>query len=97
MEFEWDDPKNRDNLAKHGLSFEDAEQVLDGPCLTFRDTRFDHGEDRYAALGLLSGRLVVIAYALRGETTRIISMRKGNRREQRIYQERFGKDRSHER
>jgi hypothetical protein len=97
MEFAWDDAKNRGNLAKHGFSFEDAEQVLAGPCLTFRDTRFDYGEDRYAALGLLSGRLVVIAYALRGETTRIISMRKGNRREQRIYQERFGKDRSHER
>jgi uncharacterized DUF497 family protein len=97
MEFEWDDAKSRSNRTKHGLSFEDAEQVLAGPCLTFRDTRFDYGEDRYATLGLLSGRIVVIAYALRGETTRIISMRKGNRREQRIYQERFDKDRSHER
>jgi hypothetical protein len=97
MEFEWDDAKNRSNLAKHGLSFEDAEQVLDGPCLTFQDTRFDYGEERYAAAGLLSGRLVVIAYSIRDETPRIISMRKGNRREQRVYQERFGEGRPYER
>ena len=35
MKYEWDDEKNRKNLAKHGLSFEDAEQVLAGPCVTF--------------------------------------------------------------
>jgi uncharacterized DUF497 family protein len=35
MEFEWDDAKNRGNLVKHGFSFEDAEQVFAGPCLTF--------------------------------------------------------------
>jgi uncharacterized DUF497 family protein len=28
MKYEWDEGKNRKNMAKHGLSFEDAEQVL---------------------------------------------------------------------
>jgi uncharacterized DUF497 family protein len=37
-------------------------------------------------------RLVVIAHAPSGEGTRIISMRKGNRREQEIYQKRLGED-----
>jgi uncharacterized DUF497 family protein len=69
MKYEWDEAKNRNNLAKHGLSFEDAEQA-----------------------GLLAGRLVVIAHAQRDEGTRIISMRKGNRREQKIYEERLGTD-----
>ena len=41
-------------------------------------------------LGLLAGRLVVIAHAPREEGSRIISMRKGNRREQEIYQKRLG-------
>ncbi|MGA3188854.1 MAG: BrnT family toxin [Bryobacteraceae bacterium] len=91
MRWEWDPAKNRSNLAKHGLDFEDAEQALAGNCLTVEDCRSDYGEDRLVAVGLLKGRAIVIAYALRGEATRIISMRKANRREQEIYQKRFGK------
>jgi uncharacterized DUF497 family protein len=36
MKYAWDEAKSRKNLAKHGLSFEDAEQVFSGPCATFR-------------------------------------------------------------
>ena len=88
MKYEWDEAKNRKNLAKHGLSFEDAARVFSGPCVTFEDDRFEYGEERLISLGLLAGRLVVMAHAPRDEGTRIISMRKGNRREQKIYQER---------
>jgi|GEM_PF-6959746 len=35
MTYEWDDAKNPKNFAKHGLSFEDAEWVFAGPCITF--------------------------------------------------------------
>jgi len=76
-----EEPKN---FAKHGLSFEDAEQVFAGRCVTFEDDRFGYGEERLITLGLLAGRLVVIAHSPRDEATRIISMRKGNRREQKI-------------
>ncbi|HKM47099.1 MAG TPA: BrnT family toxin [Terriglobales bacterium] len=89
MKYEWDEAKNRKNIAKHGLSFEDAEQVFSGPCVTFEDDRLDYGEERLITLGLLVGRLVVIAHSPRDEGTRIISMRKGNRREQKIYQKRL--------
>ena len=41
MKYEWDEAKNRKNLAKHGLSFEDAERVFSGPCVSFEDDRFD--------------------------------------------------------
>ncbi len=92
MKYEWDEAKNRKNIAKHGLSFEDAEQVFFGPGATFEDDRFAYGEERFVTLGLLAGRLVVIAHAPRDEGTRIISMRKGNRREQEIYQKRLGTD-----
>ena len=79
-----DEAKNRTNLAKHGLSFEDADQVFAGPCVTFEDDRFAYGEERLITLGLLAGRLVVIAHAPRDDGTRIISIQKGNRREQKI-------------
>ncbi|MGD0869008.1 MAG: BrnT family toxin [Bryobacteraceae bacterium] len=92
MKYEWDEAKNRKNAAKHGLSFEDAEQVFSGPCVTFEDDRLDYGEERLITLGLLVGRLVVIAHTPRDDGTRIISMRKGNRREQKIYQKRLGTD-----
>ena len=90
MKYEWDEAKNRTNFAKHGLRFEDAEQVFSGLCVTFEDDRLDYGEGRLITLGLLAGRLVVIAHTPRDEGTRMISMRTGNRREQKIYQERLG-------
>jgi len=90
MEYEWDEAKTRSNFTKHGLRFEDAEQVFAGKCVTFEDDRFDYGQQRLVTLGLLAGRVVVIAHAPRDEGTRIISMRKGNRREQEIYQKRLG-------
>jgi uncharacterized DUF497 family protein len=77
MKFEWDETKSRKNVAKHGLSFEDAEQVFSGPCVTFEDDRFDYGEERLITLGLLAGRLVVIAHSPRDEGTRIISIEEG--------------------
>jgi len=46
---ERDEAKNRSNLAKHGLSFDDAEQVFSAPCVTFEDDRFDYGEPRMSA------------------------------------------------
>jgi uncharacterized DUF497 family protein len=92
MKYEWDEAKNCQNFVKHGLSFEDAEHVFSGPCVTFEDDRFDYGEERLVTLGLLARRLVVIAHSPRDEGTRIISMRKGNRREQEIYQKRLVAD-----
>ena len=53
MKHEWDEAKNRTNVAKHGLSFEDAETVFAGPCVPFEDDRFAYGEERLITLGLL--------------------------------------------
>jgi len=86
--FEWDDAKNQENITKHGFNFEDAEQVFQGECVTYQDKRFDYGEERFLTFGSLESRLVVIAHTPRGDKTRIISMRKGNSREQKAYQER---------
>ena len=69
--------ENRSNFAKHGLDFADAELVFAGPCVTFVDDRFEYGEERFLTLGLLAGRLVVIAHAPRGAATRIILNEEG--------------------
>ena len=89
MEFEWDAAKNQANREKHGLDFGDARLVFAGPILTFEDLRRPYNEPRYLTVGRLAGRMVVIAHALRGDTTRIISMRKANARETARYQERL--------
>jgi len=88
--YEWDEEKSKRNFEKHGLSFEDAEKVFSGPCVTFVDDRFDYEETRLISLGSLEGRIVVIVHTPRSESTRIISMRKANVREQKIYQKRLG-------
>lgn len=86
---DWDEAKSRQNLAKHGLSFQDAAAVFAGPCVTVEDTRRHYGERRFITLGLLSGRTVVIAHTPRGRRIRVISMRKANSREARRYRERL--------
>ena len=83
--YEWNEAKNRANFSKHGLSFEDANIVFSGPCVTLEDTRRDYDEMRFITLSPLVGRVVVIAHTSRDENTRIISMRKANNREQEIY------------
>jgi uncharacterized protein len=93
MTFEWDDAKNRANRRKHGLDFADAPTVFAGPTLTFAGLRHSSDEPRYVSVGMLSGRLVIIAHTLRGDATRIISMRKANARERARYQERLGESR----
>ena len=91
MRYEWDEAKNRSNIAKHGFDFADAARVLTGRCVTFVDNRVDYGEERFISIGTFKSRVVVIAHTPRGpEVTRIISMRKANRREQKIFQDRLG-------
>jgi uncharacterized DUF497 family protein len=93
MGFEWDEEKNQSNQQKHGLNFADAAQVFAGRTLTFEDSREAHGESRYVTVGSLAGRVVIIAHTLRGDATRIISMRKANARERARYHERLGQNR----
>ena len=82
---EWNQNKNLLNFEKHGLNFEDAELVFSGKTVTFLDDRYEYGEERFVTLGELIGRIVVIVHTQRGYAVRIISMRKANEREKKIY------------
>lgn len=58
MQFEWDEAKAAANLAKHGVSFEDAAQVFFDPLLyDGLDDRFEYGEERWVAIGMASDTL----------------------------------------
>ena len=66
-----------------------AGEIFAGPTLTVEDDRQSYGERRYISIGLLDGRMVVLVWTDRAQTRRVISMRKANEREQKIYGPRF--------
>lgn len=95
MEFVWDPRKNRGNIAKHGLDFEDAIRIFDGPTLEMLDERFDYGEVRVYAIGLVQGFEITVIYTDVSEddsetTRRIISAWRSTQNERKVYWESFG-------
>jgi uncharacterized protein len=87
MRFEWDPEKARRNIAKHGVSFEEAATAFaDSLSITRFDPDHSEDEDRFLLLGAThAGRLVVVAHTDRGNSIRIISARIATRRERRTY------------
>lgn len=85
MNYEWDEQKRATNITRHGVDFVEIENFDWATALTILDTRFE--ESRYAALGLIENRLYAVAYTVRETSTRLISMRKANRREIRKYEQ----------
>lgn len=82
MRYEWDEVKREANLPKHGVDFTQAALLEWDSCLTRIDDRFAYGEVRYQTLGLIGDRLHVVVWAeAAAGNTRIISLRKANRRE----------------
>jgi uncharacterized DUF497 family protein len=88
FKFEWDDQKAASNLAKHGVSFDEAVSVFgDARALTFSDTDHSEFEDRSRTYGLSNKtRLLVVVHTERHHSIRIISARKATRYEKGIYQ-----------
>lgn len=83
----WDETKNAANVAKHGLSFE-AVYSFDWTIDVIIDrSRHEDGEKRYAAVGTLYGKLHTVIFTWRGDDVRIISLRRSNTKEERIYAE----------
>lgn len=89
MKFEWDEDKNRENIRKHGISFETAKLMFDGKFLRRQDHRWDYGEDRYISIGHVEGAVIVVAHTDHDGRTRIISARPASRKERQAYHERL--------
>ncbi len=87
MEFEWDEIKRAKNLKKHDIDFEDALAIFDGITIELPDKRKEYGEPRYRVIGMLEDVVIVVVYTPRKGQKRIISARKANRYERKIYKE----------
>jgi uncharacterized DUF497 family protein len=87
---EWDPAKERINLRKHGVSFEDAASVFDDTlAIGLQDDRHSHYEERMLIIGYsVEERLLLVAYTEHvADIVRIISARRANSHERRLYEE----------
>jgi len=87
VEYVYDPAKDRTNRAKHGVSLALAEVLFAGPHLSMTDDRFEYGEAREVAFGLINDRLFVCVYTDQEAERRVISLRRANRREVKRYGE----------
>ena len=86
MNFDWDEEKNASNIRKHGLDFADAWEVFDSYILRKR-AQGDFGEERFLGFGALDEHIVAVVFTMRGDTIRVISLRKAKRDERREYKQ----------
>ena len=87
MQIEFDPVKNASNITEHGLAFELAAELNLRESYNRIDNRFDYGEERWISLGVIRGRLHAMAYKFTTTGIRVISLRKANEKEQKIYDE----------
>jgi uncharacterized DUF497 family protein len=87
MQFEWSATKADANLAKHGVSFEEALTCFFDPeQVVFHDPEHSGDEDRDLLIGHSArGRLLIVSHTLRGPLIRLVSARKATRREAQSY------------
>jgi uncharacterized protein len=54
--------KKPSHIARHGIAFDDAKRIFDGPTVEKVDDRFDYGEVRVYAIGLVNGLEITVVY-----------------------------------
>jgi uncharacterized protein len=82
---EYDRTKNEANCEKHAISLEQAHLFEWSNAVIITDNRRNYGEQRFSATGYILKRLHVMVFTQRKSVTRIISLRKANKREQQKY------------
>ncbi|WP_010253079.1 BrnT family toxin [Treponema primitia] len=90
MTFTWDTWKNRKNIRKHGVSFQEAALVFEDRCLWDRyDPSHSVNEEWYIVVGSARGRILYVVFTepdqVFSDTIRIISARRANKREKEDY------------
>jgi uncharacterized DUF497 family protein len=87
--FSWDDKKNEANKIKHGVSFDEAKTVFyDENAIRYFDPDHSDDEDRFLIVGVSQRlRILIVCHCFReeGSIIRIISARKGTKREEENY------------
>lgn len=87
--FEWDEEKRLSNIDKHSLDFLDVGILFSGP-RTEGNAKTVDGEDRRATTGMIEDVYVTAIFTMRGDTVRMISLRRARNGEKRRHQELHG-------
>lgn len=85
MKVIFDEAKDVLNKNKHGLSLSEATKLEWDDALIWQDTRRDYSEARMIALGAIGERLYCVVYVDREDVRRVISLRKANNKEKKLY------------
>lgn len=85
MEISFDPKKDEINVSKHGMSLSSARYIDWGSAMIWLDQRKDYGELRHSGIGYIGIRLYVVVFVERESERRIISLRKANQRELKLY------------
>lgn len=90
MRYSWNLEKNNLNLKRHGIAFEDARRIFEGPTVEQIDDRFEYSEIRVYAIGLVNDLEITVIYTDKNdEERRIISAWKAEPHEKRYYWKKF--------
>ena len=93
MKFTWDTEKNKANIKKHKVSFDEAKTVFyDNNALYEYDEDHSIDEDRFKIIGIsYKDRTLIVSHCVRnGSIIRIISARVANEDESLLYYKRIG-------
>lgn len=86
MDFEYDPHKDANNRIKHRLALSFGERVFAADDhLILPSIRNEDAEERYKAIGLVDSKLYTAVHVWRGDTVRMISVRRSNASERRDY------------
>ncbi|NLB54646.1 MAG: BrnT family toxin [Lentisphaerae bacterium] len=85
MSFEFDPLKSANNFEKHGIDFIKAQRLWDDPSRLVIPAR-TQGESRFLLIGKIDGKHWSAIFTMRGENTRIISVRCSRNEEVEIYE-----------
>jgi len=86
MKIEYDQQKNNQNIAKHGISFDRVMELDFYSYIVSEDRRLDYGEVRFISYAFLQERLYCLIFTQRNGNIRPISFRKANGRERKEYE-----------
>ncbi|MBF0106257.1 MAG: BrnT family toxin [Deltaproteobacteria bacterium] len=89
MNFEFDLNKSRLNKIKHGVDFNQAQLIWDGPCIEF--SAKSEFENRFALIGPIDHILYTCIFTLRSGNIRIISCRRSRPKEKKLYEKNISK------
>lgn len=87
-EFEWDEGNRDKNQVKHGVPYQEIEEVFFNlPVVVSPDSRHSMKESRYLVLGQTDRRRKLsIIFTLRKNKIRVISARPMNQKERKFYE-----------